>query len=135
MKKSQDNKKKYGTYYERDPEVKDYQYYTVSDTDFTSYEDYKQQLISAIGNRSTNQQYVIDTIESDTKTVDKKDRSDNIIPQLENTYTVLDDKASVLKDEVGDYDWQKKISQDQFGTDTIQGDSHIGQVLESYGER
>ena len=133
MKKSQDNKKKYGTYYERDPEVKDYQYYTVSDTDFTSYEDYKQQLISAIGNRSTNQQYVIDTIESDTKTVEKKDRSDNIIPQLENTYTVLDDKASVLKDEVGDYDWQKKISQDQFGTDTIQGDSHIGQVLESYG--
>lgn len=133
MDKAKSNKTKYSTYYTPDSEVDEYQYYSVLDSDFASYEDYKQDVISTIDDRRTNQQFVIDSMNSDTKTVDDKDRSASLIPTLESTYRKLDDKASVLKDEVGDYDWQKKISQDQFGTDTIQGDSHIGYVLDSYG--
>jgi len=133
MGKAKSNKTKYSTYYTPDSEVDEYQYYSVLDSDFASYEDYKQDVISTIDDRRTNQQFVIDSMDSDTKTVDDKDRSASLIPTLEATYSKLDDKASVLKDEVGDYDWQKKISQDQFGTDTIQGDSHIGYVLDSYG--
>ena len=133
MDKSKSNKKKYSKYYTPDPEVDEYQYYSVSDNDFASYKDYKQNIISAIDDRRVNQQFIIDSMDSNTKTVDDKDRSANLIPTLESTYVNLDDKASVLKDEVGGYNWQKKISQDQFGTDTIQGDSHISHVLDSYG--
>jgi len=38
-----------------------------------------------------------------------------------------------LKDQVDEYNWQKNISQESFGTDTIQGDSHVSSVLSSYG--
>ena len=133
MKKAKSNKKLYSTYYTPDSEVEEYQYYSVSDDDFKSYQDYKTNLISTIDSRRANQQFVIDSIDSDTKTLDAKDKSASLIPTLEKSYVALDDKASVLKDEVGDYDWQKKISQEQFGTDTIQGDSHISHVLDSYG--
>jgi len=133
MDKAKSNKKEYATYYTPDSEVEEYQYYSVLDSDFASYKDYKQNVISAIDDRRINQQFVIDSMNSDTETVDDKDRSASLIPTLETTYTNLDDKASVLKDEVGEYDWQKKISQEQFGTDTIQGDSHISHVLDSYG--
>jgi hypothetical protein len=133
MKKAKSNKKLYSTYYTPDSEVEEYQYYSVSDDDFKSYQDYKTNLISTIDSRRANQQFVIDSIDSDTKTLDEKDKSASLIPSLEKSYMALDDKASVLKDEVGEYDWQKKISQEQFGTDTIQGDSHISHVLDSYG--
>ena len=133
MKKSLDKKKKYKTYYEADSEVKDYQYYSIPDEDFTSYESHKQNLISSIDARRSNQKYIIDTIKSDTKTLEKKDRNTSLIPTLESEYEILDTKATVLKEQVGDYDWQKKISQDSFGTDIIQGDSHVGAVLDSYG--
>ena len=133
MKKAKSNKKLYSTYYTPDSEVDEYQYYSVSDDDFKSYQDYKMNLISSIDDRRANQQFVIDSMDSDTKTLEDKDKSASLIPTLEKSYVALDDKASVLKDEVGEYDWQKKISQDQFGTDTIQGDSHIGHVLDSYG--
>lgn len=131
--KSKSNKKEYAKYYETDPEVEEYQYYSVLDKDFASYASYKKQLTNTIDDRSTNQQFIIDAMGSDTKTLDKKDRSSSLIPELETRYTELDDKANVLKDEVGNYNWQKKISQEQFGTDTIQGDSHISHVLDSYG--
>ena len=133
MKKAKSNKKLYSTYYTPDSEVDEYQYYSVSDDDFKSYQDYKINLISSIDARRANQQFVIDSMDSDTKTLEAKDKSASLIPVLEKSYSTLDDKASVLKDEIGDYDWQKRISQDQFGTDTIKGESHIGHVLDSYG--
>ncbi len=110
-----------------------FEYYAISDQTFDDYERNKQDLIVAIDDRRSNQKFIIDTIGSDIKTLDKKDRSVSLIPTLESEHKKLDTKATVLKEQVGDYDWQKKISQDSFGTDTIQGDSHISTVLDSYG--
>ncbi len=139
-------KKKYETYYEplvteedkaklTEQEIHDKEFntYAYTDKDFTNMETLKQLYISEIGMRRENQEFIIDTIGSDVKTLDKKDRSDNLIPTLESAYEELDTKATVLKKQVGDYDWQKKISQDSFGTDTIHGESHIVPVLDSYG--
>jgi hypothetical protein len=139
-------KKKYETYYEpivteedkaklTEQEIHDKEFdtYAYTDKDFTNMETLKQLYISEIGMRRENQEFVIDTIGSDVKTLDKKDRSDNLIPTLDLAHKKLDTKATVLKKQVGNYDWQKKISQDSFGTDTIQGDSHVSAVLDSYG--
>ena len=131
--KAGEKKRKYETYYKTDPEIENFYYYGITDKSFESYEKYKQDLISGIDTRRTNQEYIITDLGIDVKTVEKKDRSKKLIPTLEATTETLDDKASVLKDEISDYDWQKKISQETFGTDTIQGDSHVGHVLDSYG--
>jgi len=133
MDKSKQKKKKYGTYFKTDPEVDDYQYYTITDDDFASHEQYKQDLISSIGSRRSNQKQIIDKLKLDTKTIDKKDRSKHLIPTLETATETLDTKANILKDQVDEYNWQKNISQESFGTDTIQGDSHVSSVLSSYG--
>jgi len=128
------NKKaKYETYYETDPAIDNFYYYGITDASFDSYEKYKKELISSIGARRENQEYIIKDLGIDTKTIEKKDRSKKLIPTLEATTETLDDKASILKNEISNYDWQKKIAQDNFGTDTIQGDSHVGHVLQSYG--
>mgnify|MGYP003978710699 CR=1 FL=1 len=139
-------KKKYETYYEplvteedkaklTEQEIHDKEFntYAYTDKDFTNMETLKQLYISEIGMRRENQEFIIDKIGSDVKTLDKKDRSDNLIPTLESAYEELDTKATVLKKQVGDYDWQKKISQDSFGTDIVHGESHIVPVLDSYG--
>ena len=110
-----------------------FEYYAISDQTFDDYERNKQGLIVAIDDRRSNQKFVIDTIGSNIKTLDEKDRSASLIPTLESAHEELDTKATVLKKQVGDYDWQKKISQDSFGTDTIHGESHIVPVLDSYG--
>lgn len=132
MNKAGEKKAKYETYYKTDPDVERYNYYPITDESFESYETYKQNLISSIGARRENQEYIIKDLGIDTKTIEKKDRSKKLIPTLESTTETLDDKASVLKDEITNYDWQKKIAQENFGTDTIQGDSHVGHVLQSY---
>ena len=133
MDKSRSNKAKYETYYNTDPEFKDYSYYAIMDKDFDDYETYKQNLISNISTRRTNQEGIIGEIESDFKTINKKDRQKSLIPTLEEVHTDLDTKATTLKDQVDDYDWQKKISQSTFGTDKVSGHSHVGFVLDSYG--
>jgi len=133
MDKSKQKKKKYETYFKTDPKVDDYQYYTITDDDFASHEQYKQDLISSIGSRRSNQKQIIDKLKLDTKTIDKKDRSKHLIPTLETATETLDTKANILKDQVDEYNWQKNISQESFGTDTIQGDSHVRTVLDSYG--
>jgi len=133
MNKSKQKKKKYETYFKTDPKVDDYQYYTITDDDFASHEQYKQDLISSIGSRRSNQKQIIDKLKLDTKTIDKKDRSKHLIPTLETATETLDTKANILKDQVDEYNWQKNISQESFGTDTIQGDSHVRTVLDSYG--
>ena len=132
MDKSRSNKSKYSKYYKTDPEVQDYSYYAVMDKDFDDYETYKQNLISNISARRTNQEGIIGAIESDFKTVTKKDRQQSLIPTLEVVHTDLDTKATTLKDQVDDYDWQKKISKATFGTDKVTGHSHVGFVLDSY---
>jgi len=132
MDKSRSNKSKYSKYYKTDPEVQDYSYYAVMDKDFDDYESYKQNLITNISSRRQNQEGIIGEIESDFKTITKKDRQKSLIPTLEEVHTDLDTKATTLKNQVGDYDWQKKISQSTFGTDKVPGHSHVGFVLDSY---
>lgn len=132
MDKSKEKKKKYGTYYELDADTPDYAYYGISDDSFASYESYKQNLISSIGARRENQEYIIQDIGTDTKSIDKKDRSNKLIPELEKTAETLDAKASTLKQQVADFDWQSKIRKETFGSDTITGDSHVGYVLGTY---
>ena len=138
-------KKKYETYYEplvteedkaklteREIHDKEFDTYAYTEKDFTDMETLKQSYISEIGMRRENQEYIIGDLGLDTKTIEKKDRSKHLIPTLDTTYTTLDTKAGKLKKQVTDYDWQKKISQDAFGSDTIQGHSMIGAVLDSY---
>lgn len=132
MAKSKEKKKKYGTYYELDADTPDYAYYGISDDSFASYESYKQNLISSIDARRENQEYIIQDIGTDTKSIDKKDRSNKLIPELEKTAETLDAKASTLKQQVADFDWQSKIRKETFGSDTITGDSHVGYVLGTY---
>lgn len=132
MDKSRSNKSKYSKYYKTDPQFQDYSYYAVSDKDFDDYEEYKQNLITNISSRRQNQEGIIGEIESDFKTITKKDRQKSLIPTLEEVHTELDTKATTLKNQVGDYDWQKKISQSTFGTDKVPGHSHVGFVLDSY---
>jgi hypothetical protein len=132
MDKSKEKKKKYGTYYELDADTPDYAYYGISDDSFASYESYKQNLISSISARRENQEYIIQDIGTDTKSIDKKDRSNKLIPELEKTAETLDAKASTLKQQVADFDWQSKIRKETFGSDTITGDSHVGYVLGTY---
>ena len=130
--KSKEKKKKYGTYYQLDADTPDYAYYGISDDSFASYESYKQNLISSIDARRENQEYIIQDIGTDTKSIDKKDRSNKLIPELEKTAETLDAKASTLKQQVADFDWQSKIRKETFGSDTITGDSHVGYVLGTY---
>jgi len=132
MDKSKEKKKKYGTYYELDADTPDYAYYGISDDSFASYESYKQNLISSIDARRENQEYIIKDIGTDTKSIDKKDRSNKLIPELEKTTETLDTKASTLKQQIADFDWQGKIRKETFGSDTITGDSHVGHVLGTY---
>jgi len=131
--KSKEKKSKYGQYYETDPDIEVYNYYGISDDSFESYEGYKQNLLSTISGRRSNQEEIIKQLELDTDTIDKKDRTKNKIPTLEKTNETLDTHATELKDKIDDYDWQGKIAQESFGSDTITGDSHVGHVLQSYG--
>tara|TARA_B100001059_G_C17829609_1_gene583709 strand:- start:3085 stop:3954 length:870 start_codon:yes stop_codon:yes gene_type:complete len=131
--KSKEKKAKYGQYYETDPDIEVYNYYGISDDSFESYEGYKQNLLSTISGRRSNQEEIIKQLELDTGTIDKKDRTKNKIPTLEKTNETLDTHATELKDKIDDYDWQGKIAQESFGSDTITGDSHVGHVLQSYG--
>ena len=131
--KSREKKVKYSGYYDVDPDVEVYNYYGISDDAFESYEGYKQNLLSTIGGRRANQEEIIKQLELDSATIDKKDRTKNKIPTLEKTNETLDTHATELKDKIDDYDWQGKIAQESFGSDTITGDSHVGHVLQSYG--
>ena len=131
--KSREKKVKYSGYYNVDPDVEVYNYYGISDDAFESYEGYKQNLLSTIGGRRANQEEIIKQLELDSSTIDKKDRTKNKIPTLEKTNETLDTHATELKDKIDDYDWQGKIAQESFGSDTITGDSHVGHVLQSYG--
>ena len=131
--KSREKKVKYSGYYDVDPDVEVYNYYGISDDAFESYEGYKQNLLSTIGGRRANQEEIIKQLELDSSTIDKKDRTKNKIPTLEKTNETLDTHATELKDKIDDYDWQGKIAQESFGSDTITGDSHVGHVLQSYG--
>jgi hypothetical protein len=133
MKKAKEKKAKYETYFNTNPEVPDHKYYGVTDQDFESHESFKQGLLTEISGRRSNQKQIIDRLKLDTQTIEQKDRSGNIIPTLQTTVGTLDTKATTLKKQIGDYDWQKNISQDSFGTDTIHGESHITNVLSSYG--
>lgn len=109
------------------------EYYAASDQTFDNFEQYKQGIISNIDQRTTNQEYVIDTLDLDSKALERKDREDYLIPTLEGVEDNLDTKDVVLKKDIRGHDWQKKISQDTFGTDTIQGESHVSAVLAKGG--
>ncbi len=131
--KSKEKKSKYSKYYETDPDVEVYNYYGISDESFESYEGYKQNLLSTIGGRRANQETIIKQLGIEEGTIDKKDRSGSLIPELEKTNELLDEKATGLKDKIDTYDWRGKIAKESFGSDTITGDSHVGHVLQSYG--
>jgi len=133
MKKSKEKKTKYKTYFETHPDVVDHNYYAIKDEDFNAFKEHKNYLLENISNRRSNQKEIIDRLEFDTNTIEQKDRSDNIIPVLESDIDTLDTKATTLKKQIGELDWQKHISQGTFGTDTIQGESHVSGVLDSYG--
>ena len=130
--KSKEKKAKYSKYYETDPDVKVYNYYGISDESFASYEGYKQDLISTISGRRSNQEQIIDQLDLETKTLEKKDRSDSLIPELAKTNEKLDVTADELKNKIDNFNWQGKISKESFGKDEITGDSHVGHVLQSY---
>ena len=131
--KSKEKKSKYSKYYETDPDVEVYNYYGISDDSFESYEGYKQNLLSTIGGRRANQETIIKQLGIEEDTIDKKDRSGSLIPELEKTNELLDEKATGLKDKIDTYDWRGKIAKESFGSDKITGDSHVGHVLQSYG--
>ena len=131
--KSKEKKAKYSKYYETDPDVEVYNYYGISDDSFESYEGYKQNLLSTIGGRRANQENIIKQLGIEEGTIDEKDRSGSLIPELEKTNELLDEKATGLKDKIDTYDWRGKIAKESFGSDKITGDSHVGHVLQSYG--
>ena len=133
MKKSKEKKTKYKTYYDTHADVQDYNYYAVGDEDFTAFKEHKDYLLGNISYRRSNQKEIIDRLKLDAKTIEQKDRSESIIPTLESDIDTLDTKSTVIKKQLGEHDWQKGISQDAFGTDTIQGESHVSGVLDSYG--
>ena len=109
------------------------EYYAATDQTFDNFEQYKQGMISNIDQRTTNQEYIIDTLDLDSEAFERKDRKDYLIPTLEDVRKNIDKKDVVLKKGIRGHDWQKKISQDNFGTDTIQGDSHVSAVLAKGG--
>jgi len=133
MKKSKEKKTKYKTYYDTHDDVQDYNYYAVGDEDFAAFKEHKDYLLGDISYRRSNQKEIIDRLKLDAKTIEQKDRSKSIIPTLESDIDTLDTKSTVIKKQLGEHDWQKGISQDAFGTDTIQGESHVSGVLDSYG--
>lgn len=133
MKKSKEKKTKYKTFYDTSSDVEDYNYYAVGDEDFTAFKEHKDYLLGDISYRRSNQKEIIDRLKLDAKTIEQKDRSESIIPTLESDIDTLDTKSTVIKKQLGEHDWQKGISQDAFGTDTIQGESHVSGVLDSYG--
>jgi hypothetical protein len=110
-----------------------YSYYTVTDEQFKNYDQYKSTLLSNIGSRKTNQQIIIDNLKLDRKTIEQKDRQNYLIPVLEETTEKLDKKKDILIGDIGVYDWRKKISEESFGTTTIQGDSHVSEVVGEMG--
>jgi hypothetical protein len=132
LKKAKGKRKKYETYYKTDTKDEDYEFYGVTDKDFASYDSYKKELVTDIGYRRENQEFIIGDLKLDTKTISKEDRNKHLIPTLVKTWGTLDTTASTLKKQVSDYDWKKRIRQDTYGKDTIQGHSMIGTVLDSY---
>ena len=133
MKKAKGKKTKYKTYYDTHADVLDHNYYSVGDEDLAAFKEHKDYLLEDISYRRSNQKEIINRLKLDTKTIEQKDRSGSIIPVLESDIDTLDTKSTVIKKQLGEYDWQKGISQDAFGTDTIQGESHVSGVLDSYG--
>jgi hypothetical protein len=110
-----------------------YSYYTVTDEQFEGYDQFKSNMLSNINARKTNQQIIIDTLKLDRNTIEQKDRQDNLIPVLEETYGKLDKKKDILIGDIKDYNWRKKISEESFGTPTIQGKSHVSEVVGEMG--
>ena len=133
MKKAKEKKSTYKTYYDTHADVLDHNYYGITDDDFSDFKEHKDYLLGDISYRRSNQKEIIDRLKLDAKTIEQKDRSESIIPILESDIDTLDTKSTVIKKQLGEYDWQKNISQDAFGTDTIQGESHVSGVLDSYG--
>jgi hypothetical protein len=133
IKKTKENKTKYKTFYDTVSGVEDFNYYTVGDEDFAAFKEHKDYLLGDISYRRSNQKEIIDRLKLDAKTIEQKDRSESIIPKLESDIDTLDTKSTIIKKQIGEHDWQKGISQDAFGTDTIQGESHVSGVLDSYG--
>ena len=133
IKKSKEKKTKYKTFYDTSSDVEDYNYYAVSDDDFSAFKEHKDYLLGDISYRRSNQKEIINRLKLDAKTIEQKDRSGSIIPTLESDIETLDTKSTIIKKQLGEHDWQKGISQDAFGTDTIQGESHVSGVLDSYG--
>jgi len=133
MKKAKEKKSTYKTYYDTHADVLDHNYYGITDDDFSAFKEHKDYLLGDISYRRSNQKEIIDRLKLDAKTIEQKDRSESIIPTLESDIDTLDTKSTVIKKQLGEYDWQKNISQDAFGTDTIQGESHVSGVLDSYG--
>ena len=132
--KSKSNRKKYETYYNSDPNEDTYEFSKITDDEFGDMYSHKQNLLTGIDWRGSDQRQIIKELNlDDSKTIVQKDHSGNIIPGLQEIHGVLDDKATGLKGDIKDYDWQKKISQEEFGTDTIQGESHMSSVLDKYG--
>jgi hypothetical protein len=132
--RSKSNRKKYETYYNSDPNEDTYGFADITDDEFGAWESRKQNLLTGIDWRSSDQRHIIGDLKLDeSKTIVQKDRSGHIIPDLEEVHNVLDDKATGLKGDIKEYDWQKRISQDEFGTDEISGDSHMSSVLDKYG--
>lgn len=116
------------------------EYYTATDSDFEYFENYKQGMLSNIDVRNANQQFVIDSLNLDASTLDKKeDRTNYLIPTLEEVGKELDTKETNLKTKIRGHsdsgNWQKQISQKEFGTDTISGDSQVDSVLYDTGKQ
>ena len=114
-------------------EMAKYRYYTISSDDFVDMQKHKDTLIDVIESRRSNQQSIIDTLNLTTSTIKKESRIKRLIPTLESTHDKLDTKKDILKSDIMSYNWRPHISKTYFGSDKIQGESHVGVVIDDIG--
>lgn len=108
-------------------------YYEYPDEQFEKAEKYQGALADDIEYRGQNQQAIIDELQLDMKTIKHRERNTDLIPVLEDTHDVLEDKKKKIVTGINKYNWNKYYSQQFTGKDSITGDSHIGAVFDEMG--
>ena len=120
---------------ELEKEFGQYTYYSISEQTFGDYETNKQDMTEETNRRRFNQEVVIDELNlKDRKSIKDVDRSSHLLETLEGSLDELDVKKEVLQKDIDKHDWQKQISQETFGTDEIQGNSHLLDVQNNTGQ-
>ena len=120
---------------ELEKEYGQYTYYALTEQTFGDYETNKQDMTEETNRRRFNQEVVIDELNlKDRKSIKDVDRSKHLLETLEGSLDELDVKKEVLQKDIDKHDWQKQISQETFGTDEIQGNSHILDVQNNTGQ-